>query len=55
MMIIAGLLFCLLHLPYFERVQRRNELAKAAAAEPTKVSLLEADSHTVVGNGAVAV
>ena len=54
MMILAGLLFCLLHLPYFKRVQKRNEQAKASVVEPIKVSLLEADAHTV-SNGAVAV
>ena len=52
-LILAGLLFCLLHLPYFQRLQKKNEQDIPYSDEPTTESLLE-DKHAV-GNGAVAV
>ena len=56
MLILAGVLFCLLHLPYFRRLQKKNEQDIPYSDEPTKESLLASggDKHGV-GNGAVAV
>ena len=56
MLILAGLLFSLLHLPYFRRLQKKNEQDIPYSDEPTKESLIASgeDKHGV-GNGSVVV
>jgi len=56
MLIVAGVMFCLLHLPYFQRLKHQSEQNMPYSVEPTTESLLASgDEKFVVGNGAVAV